>query len=119
MDPLLAATGANQMAAAYFYSGQYRKASEAFQKIAEEEESPWQDVAPYLVARACCEPACSMAIARHSEGKDRLLAILKDPDQVEWHEASLRLLHLWQARVEPQGRLAELGEELTQATKTT
>ena len=46
------------------------------------------------------------------EGQERLQRILSDPNRVEWHDASLRLLHLWQLRVEPQARLAELDREL-------
>src|SRR5258708_7014482 len=52
MDPLLAAHRRYQIAAAYFYSGQFRKASVAFDQIAKEKDSPWQAIAPYLAARS-------------------------------------------------------------------
>ena len=112
-DPLLAAHRRYQIAAAYLYSGQSRKASGAFQQIAEDMESPWRGFAPYLAARALLR-AGMLDGDRDAfrEGKERLLKILNDPEQAEWHDASLRLLHLWQLKVEPQARLAELEKEL-------
>jgi hypothetical protein len=40
-----------QIAAAYMYSNHYDEAVKGFQHIAEEPNSPWHDLAPYLVAR--------------------------------------------------------------------
>lgn len=113
MDPLLAAHRRYQVAAAYFYSGQFRKASGAFDQIAKEKDSPWQPIAAYLVARSLLRAGMFDGDREaYREGKDRLLAILNDPKQSRWHGASLGLLHLWQLRVEPRARLVELGAEL-------
>jgi hypothetical protein len=40
-----------QVAAAYMYSNRYDEAIQGFQSIAGEKNSPWHDIAPYLVAR--------------------------------------------------------------------
>jgi hypothetical protein len=112
-DPLLAAYRRYQIAAALFYSGQHRKASEAFLRIAEDENSPWRGYGPYLSARALLRAGMLDGdAAAFQEGKAALLAILNDPDRSDWHENCLDLLHLWQIRVEPEVRLAELGAEL-------
>jgi hypothetical protein len=46
-----------QIAAAYMYSNQYDNAIRGFQHIAEERNSPWYDIAPYLVARTMIRQA--------------------------------------------------------------
>ena len=116
-DTLFAAYRRYQIAAALLYSGQSRKASEAFEQIAADRESPWRGYGPYLAARALLR-AGTLDGDREAlnEGKKRLLAISEDPDRSEWHDASLRLLHFWQVRGEPRARLAELGRELMKPT---
>ncbi len=113
MDPLLAAHRRYQIAASYFYTGQYRVASVAFEKIAKEPGSPWREMAPYLVARSLLRAMnFTQDPTARRESKEKLLAILKDPKQQRWHKASSRLLHFWQLQVEPEVRFAELGKEL-------
>jgi hypothetical protein len=46
-----------QIAAAYMYSNHTAKAVKGFQHIAEEPNSPWHDLAPYLVARTMARGA--------------------------------------------------------------
>lgn len=112
-DPLLAAHRRYQIAAAHFYAGQLREASQEFQRIAEEKESPWRSIAPYLAARALLRAGLvNNDREAFQEGKERLTAILSDSAQEEWHESCRGLLHLWQIRVEPEARLAELGNAL-------
>jgi tetratricopeptide (TPR) repeat protein len=113
MDPLLAAHRRYQIAAAYFYAGELRKASRSFQEIAEEKDSPWNEIAPYLAARALLRAGLlnSDREAFH-EGKERIQAILDDAQQSDWHEASIKLLDVWRLRAEPEVRLKELGSAL-------
>jgi hypothetical protein len=108
-DPLFAAYRRYQIAAALLYAGQYRRASEAFERIAADRESPWRGYGPYLAARALLR-AGMFGGDRDAlrEGEQRLLAISRDPEQSDWHDASLRLLHLGQIQTEPLARLAEL-----------
>ena len=112
MDPLLAAHRRYQIAAAYLYTGQYRKASAAFDRIAGEQSSPWHGIAPYLAVRALLRAGMDGDVDAYREGKRRIDAILKDPAQADWHEPARRLLGLWKLRVEPLPRLEELGNEL-------
>ena len=115
MDPLLAAHRRYQIAAALFYSGQLRKASAAFQQIAEDPDSPWRGFAPYLVGRALLRSGLLDGdLEAFREGKDRLLAVANDPEQEEWHDSSLNLVQLWRIRVEPLKRAGELSRTLMQ-----
>jgi hypothetical protein len=113
-DPLFAAYRRYQIAAALFYSGQHRKASEAFDLIGADEESPWRGYGPYLAARALLRAgAFDHDREAFKEAERRLRAILTDPQLSEWHDASLRLLHLGQVQTEPWSRVVELSRELT------
>ena len=46
-----------QIAAAYFYKGQYLEAASRFREIAQTPESPWRDIARYLVPRSIAREA--------------------------------------------------------------
>ena len=46
-----------QIAAAYFYNGQYLEAASRFRQIAQTAESPWRDIARYLVPRSIAREA--------------------------------------------------------------
>ena len=46
-----------QIAAAYFYDGQYLEAASRFGKIAQTPDSPWRDIARYLVPRSIAREA--------------------------------------------------------------
>jgi hypothetical protein len=116
-DPLFAAYRRYQIAAALLYSGQYHKASAAFEQISKDGQSPWRGYGPYLAARALVRAGTvDHDQEALNEGRGRLLAISNDPEQGDWHDPSLRLLHLWQIRGEPAARLAELGRELMKPT---
>ena len=116
MDKLLAAHRRYQIAAANFYAGHYREARERFRHIAQEADSPWRGIAPYLEARALLRAGLVDGDqAGFQEGKAAVQALLDDSSREEWHEPGLDLLHLWQIRVEPIKRLGELGESLQHA----
>jgi len=51
MDTLQTADRQYQIAAAHFYAGQWELARRAFQRVAENHESPWRGIAPYLIGR--------------------------------------------------------------------
>ena len=46
-----------QIAAAYFYDGQFLEAASRFEKIGQNADSPWQDLGRYLVGRALTSEA--------------------------------------------------------------
>jgi len=50
-DPLTRADRAYQIASAHFYAGQFDLAEREFTTIAADNDSPWKEIAPYLVAR--------------------------------------------------------------------
>jgi tetratricopeptide (TPR) repeat protein len=113
MDPVLAAHRRYQIAAAWFYAGDLRKAAQSFQEIAAEKDSPWREIAPYLAARALLRAGLLNGDREaFRQGKERIRTILDDPQQSGWHEASTKLLDVWRLRAEPEVRLKELGSAL-------
>ena len=114
LDPLLAKHRRYQIAAAYFYAGDLRKAAQGFQEIAADPDSPWKEIAPYLSARSLLRAGLLNGdMDSFREGKRQIQAILDDPNQSEWHEASSKLLQVWQLRAEPEQRLRELSSDLS------
>src|SRR5262249_17887051 len=57
LPSLIQADRAYQIAAANFYSGNFDTAAQMFKDIAADPNSPWRDLAPYLVARALVRKA--------------------------------------------------------------
>jgi hypothetical protein len=115
MDPLLAADRQYQIAAAYFYAGEWAKARDAFDLVAKDANSPWKSVAPYLIARTYLregtvdnKPDAMREAASHFD------AITKDAALSEWHEASRELLDYVRLRLDPQAGLGEFGASITQ-----
>jgi hypothetical protein len=118
MDPVLAAHRRYQIAAARFYAGDLREAAQSFREIAGEKDSPWREIAPYLAARALLRAALLNGDREaFRDGKERIQAILDDPQQSDWHEASTKLLAVWRVRAEPDVRLKELGSSLVKPSE--
>jgi hypothetical protein len=116
MDPALAADRRYQIAAAYFYAGDWPHAREQFAKIAAEASSPWHGIAPYLIARSYIREGTVDGSPRAlREAADRLQAIIADPAQQQWHDASRQLLEYVNLRMDPSARLQELGREIMSA----
>jgi tetratricopeptide (TPR) repeat protein len=115
LDPLLASDRRYQRASAYFYAGEWRKAREAFDTIARETASPWRDIAPYLAARTFIrEGTVDGKLGALREAKQRLEAIVSDPAQEKWHDASMRLLEYVRLRIDPYASMAELSSAVMQ-----
>ncbi len=110
---LLQADRAYQIAAAFFYAGNWDRAREAFQRIGDDPASPWKPYAAYLIARTYIREATldnnpeALAIAR-----TRLLSLSANPD-------SKRLLNFVDLRVSPERRLHEISNILTQPRLST
>lgn len=113
MDPLLAADRRYQIAAAYFYAADWQMARAAFQHVAEDQDSPWKSIAPYLIARTYIREG---AIDENSDAlrqaAGRLQMILDDPAARQWQEPARKLLDYVRLRIDPGPRLSELGAEL-------
>ena len=105
-----------QIAASYFYSLNFDEARAHFEKIAADDDSPWREVADYLVARTLVRQA-SLA---EGETKKRELY-----ERAEHHlqnlvtgagkfvGASLKLLALVKYHLHPDERVIELSKILT------
>ena len=115
-DALIQADRTYQIAAAKFYAGNFDQAKEAFESIAADTNSPWQDVAPYLIARTLVRKASLGAADGKkpalSEAENQLNKILAEPKFNQSHAAAGRLLNVVRLRLHPGERLFELAHSL-------
>lgn len=115
-DSLFQADRTYQTAAANFYSGNFDEAKRIFDSIAADGDSPWQKVAPYLIARTLVRKA-SLGAAEVkndslSAAEKQLRAVLADRKLVDSHSAATRLLDVVRFRLHPEERLHELSQSL-------
>ena len=103
-----------QIAAAYFYAGDFERARTEFEAIGNNAGSPYRSMARYLVARTLVRegtleadnnPYGSQAL-KHAE--QLLEAILSDNSLLEVHHAARGLLGFVRARLDPDARAQEL-----------
>lgn len=115
-DKLLRADRAYQIAAARFYSGNFEDARKGFTEIASDSASPWQQVAPYLLARTFIRKASLGPPEEKQESlrqaESQLARILVDKKLNNWHAAAKRLSNLVRLRLHPAERLHELAQVL-------
>jgi TolA-binding protein len=107
-DPRMRADRAYQIASAKFYSEQYGEARQDFLAIAQDESSPWHDIAPYLAAR------CLIRSGKLSEAETELQQIASEPSLPRWHAPAGRLLAYIHAHLRPAQRMHEAAEALVQ-----
>lgn len=113
MDRLLAADRRYQLAAVHFYDGEWQKARTAFEQIANDKDSPWRGIAPYLIARAYVrEGSITEKKEVLREAEKQLTAIIADPKQSEWRDASTAMLDYVRLRIDPYTRMAKLASTL-------
>jgi hypothetical protein len=112
--PLARADRAYQIAAANFYAGELVTAERMFRAIADDHDSPWSRVAPYLVARSLIREATlsvkGVGADRNKlvEAEAQLQSILKNPAQNAMHPAARKLLEYIQVRLAPGARMHDL-----------
>lgn len=105
-----------QIAAAYFYSLNFEEARARFERIAIDYESPWQSIAPYLVARTFVRQA-SLAEAGpkkrelYEQAEIRLQSVSATGGK--FGAAANKLLSLVRYHLRPEERVVELGGALT------
>jgi tetratricopeptide (TPR) repeat protein len=121
-DPvLIRADRAYQLAAAFFYAGDFDSAQKAFEGIANDPGSPYQKIAPYLQARALIRKGTlegkggEYDEAALSQAEAQLRAIIADKDSPDFHAAAERLLGFVRIRIHRQERLHELEASLQSA----
>lgn len=126
-DPaIIRADRAYQIAAAHFYAGDFDEAKTAFEQIAKDSSSPYQGIAPYLVARTLIRKATLSEDEDQfdrdtmAEAEKQLLAMIADKNSPEFHPAAKRLLGFVRIRLHPEERLLELENVLlaVQPTQT-
>lgn len=128
MDAELSAHRRYQIAAAYLYSGDFRKSAAGFLAIAREPASPHSEIAPYLAVRALMRAdQFAQDDKAYPEATKLIDSTLSDPKLAKWHSNLEILRGILMMRHEPARRAAELSamlmkgepehdqEELTQA----
>ncbi|MBI4751888.1 MAG: hypothetical protein HY774_25670 [Acidobacteria bacterium] len=99
VDPMIKADRAYQIAAANFYGNNYEAALAGFDQIANDTNSPWKIIAPYLAIRTLYRqyenqdqntPQQDAAIL--SDARDRCTKLLADAQLSEYHPATRRLV---------------------------
>jgi len=112
-DPQLQADRSYQIAAAYFYANKLDEAESRFRQISADKSSPWSDLSAYLLARVEIRKSTLQNDAgAMAKAQAQLQAILADPSRKPVHAQSRELLGFVRARLDPAGRLAELGQIL-------
>jgi hypothetical protein len=118
--PLARADRNYQIAAAYFYAGDFAHAEAAFREIAGDPTSPWSPVASYLVARAYIRQATvghddnSPDPTALTSAETQLKQVLADPKLGEFHTSAAALLDYVAVRLHPEQRVRELAQALMQ-----
>lgn len=105
-----------QLAAANFYAGNFPEARNLFVAISRDQDSPWRNSAPYLLARTFVREASLGAAEKRNEAltaaEEKLNAILKDSSLRDIHEPARRLLTIVAFRLHPEERLLALAGRL-------
>ncbi|MCY3623986.1 MAG: hypothetical protein OXH68_20030 [Gammaproteobacteria bacterium] len=104
-----------QIAASYFYNGQYLEAAERFRGIGSDATSPWQDLGRYLVGRSLAREA----VVNENNPKQHLKAALdhyselaSDPDYLASFPSLPGQIRYVDARLRPLGLRRELEHRL-------
>ena len=109
-----------QIAAAYFYAGDFEKAAASFREIASDPDSPWDRIAKYLVARTWIREATvghdddSPDPAILARAEDQLKAVLADPRLAEFHASASRLFQYTEVRLRSDQTVIQLSRDLMQ-----
>ncbi len=104
-----------QMAAAAFYATNYEDARKRFENIAADNDSPWRELADYLVARTLVRLMTNRdddpdRDARNRPAEDYLNQLIGRA--TTYHNDARRLLNLVKYRIRPEERVRELAQKL-------
>ncbi|HKE55218.1 MAG TPA: hypothetical protein VKB46_00900 [Pyrinomonadaceae bacterium] len=115
-DALVRADRAYQIAAANFYATNFDEAKAGFARITSDGSSPWQQLAPYLVARTLVRKASlgppESKTDLLSQAESQLQQILADNKLSSSHAAAGKLMDLVRLRLHPHERTGELAKSL-------
>jgi len=104
-----------QSAAAAFYAVDYENARKRFENIAADNDSPWQNLADYLVARTLVRQASvgeddGNSAERNKRAEDYLIQLIGRT--TTYQNDTRRLLNLVKYRLHPEERVRELAQKL-------
>ena len=131
-DSLAKADRSYQIAAAHFYSERLETARDLFESMASDGRSPWRHLADHIVARTWIRessflpdgritkegPEYDAWISALENARQRLEAILANPERASVHPGSARLLHYVLGRLEPDAERQRLVDRLSAPTLT-
>ena len=124
--PLRRADRAYQIAAAYFYTGNFEEARRRFEAIAQDPASPWSQIARLVVARSLIRQATlwspepgKVDAAKLAEAEQQLRQILADSRLSALHPAADQLLGFVEVRLHPAERRQELAARLVRPNSST
>jgi hypothetical protein len=107
-----------QIAAAYFYAGDYDSAAARFSDLSKITDSPWHAIAAYLQARSLIRKG-TIGDGKGNPDKKSLFEaekilkqIVSDPEQAAMQKTAQRRLDYLAARLRPEERRAELAQKL-------
>jgi hypothetical protein len=107
-----------QIAAAYFYAGNYSEARQRFEKIAADSNSHWRGIAPLLAGRSVLREATindgneGNNDTKLSDAETTFRKLVNDPSRPEFRSAAQRLLNFTEARLHPREELRRLSDKL-------
>lgn len=117
---------AYQIAAAYFYRGEYEEARSRFAAIADDPTSTWRGIAPYLVGRCLLRKAQFDApkgqqfdVKSLEAAAAAFRSVIADESRREWHEPAANLLEFIEIRQNPQASCSRLAVNLTKRGSVT
>jgi hypothetical protein len=117
LPPVIRADRHYQIAAAYFYAGNWDEAEKRFVRIAGDSSSPWRAIAALVAAR--CEIRAATLGANDASAEARLNAadaqlrkIIADPSFSSVHAGAQRLRGYVEFRLQPDLRLLELSDAI-------
>jgi hypothetical protein len=115
-DAVFRADRAYQVAAANFYAANFDEAKTSFDSIAADNSSPWQRLAPYLIARTLVRKA-SLGPPENktdvlTQAESQLSRILADSKLDSSHASAAKLMDLVRLRLHPGERVHELAKAL-------
>ena len=104
---LLEKDRAYQLAATAFYAGEWQSALERFREIADDSQSPWHEIAPYLAARVLIRKGTLDGDLESLRAAQAALNAINS-------DRARRLLGFVEAHLGPERRYAQLSEVLLQ-----
>lgn len=125
-SPRAKADRAYQIAAAKFYREEFDEAISLFKQISNDKTSPWQNVAPYLIAR-CLVRKAMLSIPKDKnisfqgyfdrnamlQAETQIKSVLNNPALESYHPATRRLNRYVSFRLDPTNQLNKLVDGLT------